>query len=241
MHTHNFVTYEEFGRKFFEVAVTADRVADGFGTMAGDTFELGPFPAGPAGIARVTHEACLAGPTVQEAQVLPLMGPPRAAGAGVAVGEIRRLDGAAPPVPFLTVAQEGEAGRISEAKGREEEWLSLFLVRHQEATERGATFLQSPEMSNILERDRAMLFEAIRPEAEDAMLAAIMPTLVGFAATGAASSPPPSGSMARKPIRCSTSAPTNMRRRSANCAASSASRSSPTGAACSSARMSSSG
>jgi len=48
-----------------------------------------------------------------------------------------------------------------------------LLAMAKEATERGATFLQSPEMSNILERDRAMLFEAIRPEAEDAMLAAI--------------------------------------------------------------------
>lgn len=48
-----------------------------------------------------------------------------------------------------------------------------LLAMASEAVSRGATFLQSPEMSNILERSRPALFEAIRPEAEDAMLAAI--------------------------------------------------------------------
>ncbi|MCZ8260244.1 MAG: carbon-nitrogen hydrolase family protein [Beijerinckiaceae bacterium] len=42
----------------------------------------------------------------------------------------------------------------------------------KDATAQGARFLQSPEMSNILERDRARLFEAVRPEEEDPMLAA---------------------------------------------------------------------
>lgn len=64
MSTPEPTTYEEFGRKFFEVAVTADRVADGFGTMAGDSFELGPFPAGPAGIARVTARVSIGQPQV---------------------------------------------------------------------------------------------------------------------------------------------------------------------------------
>ncbi len=48
-----------------------------------------------------------------------------------------------------------------------------LLAMAQEAVTRGATFLQSPEMSNILERNRAVLFEAVRPESEDAMLAAV--------------------------------------------------------------------
>lgn len=43
----------------------------------------------------------------------------------------------------------------------------------KEAAAGGATFLQSPEMSNILERSRDNLFAAIRPEGEDAMLAAV--------------------------------------------------------------------
>ncbi|MCE5240815.1 hypothetical protein LLH23_20320 [bacterium] len=89
-----------------------------------------------ADIARVTHEACLAGPTVEEAQVLPLMGLPRAAGAGVAVGEIRRLDGAAPPAPFLTVAQEGDASRIHLA-GRVFETIGLYLSRFSWAGDPG--------------------------------------------------------------------------------------------------------
>ncbi|OYU49918.1 MAG: amidohydrolase [Rhizobiales bacterium PAR1] len=48
-----------------------------------------------------------------------------------------------------------------------------LLAMAGEAVAQGATFLQSPEMSNILERNRAALFEAIRPEAQDAMLAAV--------------------------------------------------------------------
>lgn len=43
----------------------------------------------------------------------------------------------------------------------------------KEAVAGGADFLQSPEMSNILERSREALFAAIRPEDEDAMLAAV--------------------------------------------------------------------
>ncbi len=42
-----------------------------------------------------------------------------------------------------------------------------------DATGQGARFLQSPEMSNILERDRTSLFEAVRSEEEDPMLAAM--------------------------------------------------------------------
>ena len=36
------MTYEEFGRKFFEVAVTEDRVGGAIGAIAGDGFEMGP-------------------------------------------------------------------------------------------------------------------------------------------------------------------------------------------------------
>lgn len=48
-----------------------------------------------------------------------------------------------------------------------------LLAMAEAAVAEGATFLQSPEMSNILERNRAALFEAIRPEGADAMLAAV--------------------------------------------------------------------
>ena len=43
----------------------------------------------------------------------------------------------------------------------------------KDAAGQGARFLQSPEMSNILERDRAQLFAAVREETADPMLAAI--------------------------------------------------------------------
>jgi predicted amidohydrolase len=42
-----------------------------------------------------------------------------------------------------------------------------------DAVGQGARFLQSPEMSNILERDRARLFSVVQPEERDAMLAAV--------------------------------------------------------------------
>ena len=35
MHTHSFVSYEEFGRRFFEEAVTEERVAAAFAEIAG--------------------------------------------------------------------------------------------------------------------------------------------------------------------------------------------------------------
>lgn len=48
-----------------------------------------------------------------------------------------------------------------------------LLAMAGDAVSRGARFLQSPEMSNILERNRPALFEAIRPEDADPMLAAV--------------------------------------------------------------------
>jgi hypothetical protein len=54
MHTHSFVTYEEFGRRFFELAVTEERVVAAFAEIAGGEFEMGPMAQGPAGLAKVT-------------------------------------------------------------------------------------------------------------------------------------------------------------------------------------------
>lgn len=54
MHTHNFVTYEEFGRRFFDIAVTEERVASALSDIAGDEFEMGPMAQGPGGLAKVT-------------------------------------------------------------------------------------------------------------------------------------------------------------------------------------------
>ncbi|WP_197416115.1 hypothetical protein [Mycobacterium sp. GA-1199] len=48
------ITYEEFGRRFFEVAVTEQRVGSAIADIAGDEFEMGPIAQGPGKIAKVT-------------------------------------------------------------------------------------------------------------------------------------------------------------------------------------------
>jgi hypothetical protein len=48
------MTYEEFGRRFFEIAVTEDRVGGAIGAIAGDEFEMGPMAQGPGKVAKVT-------------------------------------------------------------------------------------------------------------------------------------------------------------------------------------------
>jgi predicted amidohydrolase len=50
--------------------------------------------------------------------------------------------------------------------------IDMLSTLAREAIASGATFLQSPEMSNIVERSRKDLFSAIAPEASDPMLAA---------------------------------------------------------------------
>jgi hypothetical protein len=54
MHSDAYITYEQFGRDFFEVAVTEERVAAAFAAIAGDQFEMGPMRQGPGGLAKVT-------------------------------------------------------------------------------------------------------------------------------------------------------------------------------------------
>lgn len=54
MDAHDYLTYEEFGRRFFEVAVTEERVGSAIAEIAGDEFEIGPIAQGPGGFARVT-------------------------------------------------------------------------------------------------------------------------------------------------------------------------------------------
>ena len=62
MDTHTYMTYQEFGRKFFEVAVTEERVAEAFGAIAGDQFEMGPMRQGPGGLAKVTAKVTIKSP-----------------------------------------------------------------------------------------------------------------------------------------------------------------------------------
>lgn len=48
------MTYEQFGRQFFEIAVTEQRVGGAIAAIAGDEFEMGPMAQGPGKVAKVT-------------------------------------------------------------------------------------------------------------------------------------------------------------------------------------------
>lgn len=65
MQSHSFVTYEEFGRRFFEIAVTEERVAAAFAEIAGGEFEMGPMAQGPGGLAKVTANVKIQQPTAR--------------------------------------------------------------------------------------------------------------------------------------------------------------------------------
>jgi hypothetical protein len=62
MDGYDYMTYEEFGRRFFEIAVTEERVANAFGAIAGDQFEMGPMRQGPGGLAKVTAKVTIEQP-----------------------------------------------------------------------------------------------------------------------------------------------------------------------------------
>lgn len=63
MDGYEFMTYNEFGHRFFEIAVTEERVADAFGAIAGEQFEMGPMRQGPGGLAKVTAKVTIKTPT----------------------------------------------------------------------------------------------------------------------------------------------------------------------------------
>lgn len=58
------LSYEEFGRRFFEIAVTEERISAVFTTITGDAFEIGPIPSGPKGIAKVRARVQISEATV---------------------------------------------------------------------------------------------------------------------------------------------------------------------------------
>ena len=64
MDPDNYMTYDQFGRKFFEIAVTEDRVGGAIGSIAGDAFEIGPIGQGPGKIAKVTAKVRIMDPRV---------------------------------------------------------------------------------------------------------------------------------------------------------------------------------
>lgn len=58
------LTYEEFGRRFFEAAVTPERVAATLGSTAGSGMRMGPMKMGPGNLAKVTADVTVGEPTV---------------------------------------------------------------------------------------------------------------------------------------------------------------------------------
>ena len=64
MDGYEYVSYEEFGRMFYEIAVTEERVGDAIAAIAGDEFEMGPMGQGPGKIAKVTAKVRIQEPRV---------------------------------------------------------------------------------------------------------------------------------------------------------------------------------
>jgi hypothetical protein len=64
MDDFDYVSYEEFGRRFYEIAVTEKRVGDAIAAIAGDEFEMGPMGQGPGKIAKVTAKVRIQEPRV---------------------------------------------------------------------------------------------------------------------------------------------------------------------------------
>ncbi len=64
MQSYDYVSYEDFGRRFFEVAVTEERVAGAFAAFAGDEFEMPPMGQGPGKIAKVSAKVKIKDPQV---------------------------------------------------------------------------------------------------------------------------------------------------------------------------------
>lgn len=57
--TNGWVSYDEFGRQFFAVAVTEERVLAGVNTLAGQPIDFGPIGVGPAKIAQVSAHGAI--------------------------------------------------------------------------------------------------------------------------------------------------------------------------------------
>jgi hypothetical protein len=65
MPNHDYISYGEWGRRFFELAVTPDRVAAAFSdNLAGREFSMDPIAQGPGGIAKVSAKVKIQQPRV---------------------------------------------------------------------------------------------------------------------------------------------------------------------------------
>ena len=64
MQGHEYMNYESFGRRFFEVAVTEERVAAAFAAIAGSQFDMPPMAQGPGKFAKVSAAVTIKQPKV---------------------------------------------------------------------------------------------------------------------------------------------------------------------------------
>ncbi|WP_068280809.1 hypothetical protein [Aldersonia kunmingensis] len=60
-----YISYENFGRRFFELAVSPERVAAAFGELAGSSFDFGPIGAGPGRLAKVSAKVHVGSPELK--------------------------------------------------------------------------------------------------------------------------------------------------------------------------------
>ncbi|MEC3952101.1 hypothetical protein VMT65_03545 [Nocardia sp. CDC153] len=74
--THDWIGYDEFGRRFFTRIVTAERVQEVVESMAGKTIEVGPLRTGPGDKAEVRVQGSVRLPRVAEAAPLTAIAPP---------------------------------------------------------------------------------------------------------------------------------------------------------------------
>ncbi len=64
MQGYDYVSYQDFGRRFFEVAVTEERVGAAFAAIAGNEFDMEPMAQGPGKIAKVSAKVAIKKPQV---------------------------------------------------------------------------------------------------------------------------------------------------------------------------------
>ncbi|MGV9301411.1 hypothetical protein, partial [Amycolatopsis sp. NPDC003676] len=60
----SYISYEEFGRRFLEYAVSEQRIAAAFGELTGAAFDFGPIGVGPGRLAKVTAQVELGRPRI---------------------------------------------------------------------------------------------------------------------------------------------------------------------------------
>ena len=118
------ITYGEFGKRFFEEAVTLERISDAVEGMAGKGIKIGPIGLGPGGLAGFVAEGSVGSPTISKRNTgpwpmtlssssrasssAPCASAPDAAAANPASARPRALRSDAPARPDSLVSRIGD-------------------------------------------------------------------------------------------------------------------------------------